>query len=566
MVKVNLLMVALVLLTAVSLFVSSERSFQKAVFDPCAKKLLQAESGTKALEPYFPSFLHCIGTKELNAAVARNLEDGTSLRAWMEQQPSMDGDPATATLAEDYERFFVLMDYVRNRTRIDSILALLEKDGKTYSICISDSYSYLASHMNLGGSLELFGVETEFLPPEDFLQPNTFQDGETRYMMRCLPFDLGGGDRRTLWSMLDMTDETQEHRQFLIRSMLFVVGLTLLAAVISILLMRRLVVRPIQRLALGTKRFTPEEDGSYSLDKVITADVRTGDELGDLSRDIRAMQEGIVDNTQRLAQLTAEKERVKTELNMATMIQASALPHVFPAFPDRTDFTVYASMTPAKEVGGDFYDFFLIDDTHLGIVMADVSDKGVPAALFMMTSRTLVQIYAKMGLSPSQTLHATNEWLRTSNKTSMFFTVWFGILDLSTGVITAVNGGHEYPVLRCGGQPYDLLKDRHGLMVGVSARAKYTDYEIRLVPGDRLFLYTDGVPEAQTADAHMFGTERMLQALNADPDAPPERLLANVRAAVDSFIGGAKQFDDLTMLCLEYRGPRANPEAEGDAP
>ena len=282
-----------------------------------------------------------------------------------------------------------------------------------------------------------------------------------------------------------------------------------------------------------------------------------------------------MENTQKLASLSAEKERVRTEPNMAAQIQASALPHVFPAFPDRTDFSIYASMTPAKKVGGDFYDFFLIDDTHLGIVMADVSDKGVPAALFMMTSRTLVQIYAKMKMGPAETLSATNNWLRANNKSAMFFTAWLGILDLSTGLITAVNAGHEYPVIRFGRRPFQLFRDKHGLFVGVSEKARYTAYELQMAPGDRLFLYTDGVPEAQTSDRNMFGLDRMVSALNEDPDAPLEQLLSNVRGAVDGFIQGARQFDDLTMLCLEYRGnpakqesctPGEKPEAAQTAP
>ncbi len=192
--------------------------------------------------------------------------------------------------------------------------------------------------------------------------------------------------------------------------------------------------------------------------------------------------------------------------------------------------------------------------SSLGVVMADVSDKGVPAALFMMTARTLVQIYAKMNLSPSETLRKTNERLRVNNQASVFITAWFGILDLTTGVITAVNAGHEYSVLRSGRQDFQMLRDKHGFVVGVSEKTKLTAYEIRMVPGDRLFLYTDRVPEAQKADGKMFGMERMIAALNEAPGALLEQVLANVRGAVDDFIDGAKLFDDLTMLCLEYRG------------
>ena len=271
--------------------------------------------------------------------------------------------------------------------------------------------------------MSLFGMEETFLPPEEYDQPKIFRDGSSSYMARCVHVDLGGGDRMNVWSMLEMTDEIQEYNHFIVRSILFVLGLTVLASVVSILVMRRFVTRPIERLARAAKGFTPEEDGTYSREKVIAADLQSRDETGELGRNIRTMQEGIVDNTQKLALLSAEKERIQTELDMAAGIQASALPSVFPAFPDRTDFSVYASMTPAQEVGGDFYDFLLIDDTHLGVVMADVSDKGIPAALFMMTARTLVQIYAKMKLSPSETLRKTNEWLLKSNEATMFVTM-----------------------------------------------------------------------------------------------------------------------------------------------
>ena len=446
------------------------------------------------------------------------------------------------------------MEALRGRNDVETAIAQIERGGKTYTLCYSDKNSYLVANMLREDTLRLFGLEEGFLPPEDFTRPGIFRDGSTYYLVRFVQTDLGEGDRLDLWFMLDMTDEFEEYRQFVLRSVLFILGLTALAAVAGILLMRRFVTRPIRRLAQAAESFAPEEDGSYSREKIMQEDIRSRDELGDLSRDIRAMQEGIVDNTQKLALMTAEKERVRAELDMAAGIQASALPSVFPAFPDRTDFSIYATMTPAKEVGGDFYDFFLIDDTHLGVVMADISDKGVPAALFMMTSRTLVQIYAKMNLSPAETLRKTNDWLRSNNKAAMFVTMWFGILDLTTGVIIAVNAGHEYPVLRSGAQPFRMLKDKHGFVVGVSEETKFNEYELRLAPGDRLFLYTDGVPEAQTADQKMFGIGRLVSALNEAPDASPEQLLSNVRRAVDEFIDGAKQFDDLTMLCLKYMG------------
>ena len=230
------------------------------------------------------------------------------------------------------------------------------------------------------------------------------------------------------------------------------------------------------------------------------------------------------------------------------------LPNIFPAFPDRRDFDVYAAMDPAKEVGGDFYDFFLIDETHLGMVMADVSGKGVPAALFMMIAKILVQNFAMTGRSPAEVLQAVNDQICANNREEMFVTVWMGILDTATGRIAAANAGHEYPAVMTPGRGFELIKDKHGFVIGGMEGLTYREYEMTLTPGSKLFLYTDGVPEATDGDNEMFGTDRMLEALNRDPDAPPKEILRNVRRAVDEFVRDAEQFDDLTMLCLAFRG------------
>ena len=240
------------------------------------------------------------------------------------------------------------------------------------------------------------------------------------------------------------------------------------------------------------------------------------------------------------------------------------LPNIFPAFPERGEFDIYASMNPAKEVGGDFYDFFLVDDDHLCMVVADVSGKGVPAALFMMASKIILANNAKMGKSPAQILTDTNAAVCANNREEMFVTVWLGILELSTGKLTAANAGHEYPALRGADGRFALVKDRHGFVLGGMDDMQYKEYELKLDPGATLFLYTDGVPEATNADNALFGTERMLEALNAAPGAEPQELLRMVRGAVDGFVREAEQFDDLTMLCVEYRGSVAASGSAGE--
>ena len=281
---------------------------------------------------------------------------------------------------------------------------------------------------------------------------------------------------------------------------------------------------------------------------------RTHDEIEVLAEAFADLARNNQRYIEEITEITREKERVNTELKMANLIQNSMLPHSFPPFPERREFDLYASMDPAREVGGDFYDFFLIDEDHLCIVVADVSGKGVPAALFMMISKVILQSCAMLGKSAAEILTKTNEALCSSNQAEMFVTVWLGILEISTGRLTAANAGHEYPVLKKPSGSFEILKGRHGLVIGAMDGIRYREYTLPLEPGSKLFVYTDGVPEATNADNAMFGTDRMLSALNEDPDAAPEQLLRRVRRAVDDFVKDAEQFDDLTMLCLEFKG------------
>ena len=247
-----------------------------------------------------------------------------------------------------------------------------------------------------------------------------------------------------------------------------------------------------------------------------------------------------------------QNSRIETELNMATRIQADMLPNIYPAFPERRDFDIYATMAPAKEVGGDFYDFFLIDDDHLCMIMADVSGKGVPAALFMMASKIILANNAMMGKTPAQILTDANAAICSHNREEMFVTVWLGILEISTGKLTAANAGHEFPVIKHSGGEFELFKDKHGFVIGGMDGVKYKEYEIMLEPGSKLFLYTDGVPEATDNDGGMFTAERLVSSLNSIKDGGMVDIVKKVRADVDEFVKGAEQFDDITMLCLEY--------------
>ncbi len=320
-----------------------------------------------------------------------------------------------------------------------------------------------------------------------------------------------------------------------------------LLLVLSMMLAKK-IVRPLNTI---TKRIS--EISESNIEFKMEDAYRTGDEIEIMAQSFADISHRTVQYVDEVKRVTAEKERIGTELNMARKIQASMLPHMFPPYPDRKEFDLYATMTPAKEVGGDFYDFFLVDDDHLCLVMADVSGKGVPAALFMMVSKVILQSCAMLGRSAAEILQKTNQALCHDNQVEMFVTVWIGILEISTGKLTAANAGHEYPVLKKGSQ-FALYKDKHGFVIGAMDGMIYKEYELQLEPGDKLFVYTDGVTEATNVDKKLFGTDRMLEALNKAPETNVKQILVNVRSDIDTFVGEAEQFDDLTMLCLEYRG------------
>lgn len=325
-----------------------------------------------------------------------------------------------------------------------------------------------------------------------------------------------------------------------------VMGLVLL---LFVFYLYRTVIRPIDIIAGETDAFG---DSGEQLSGRLQH-VQTGDELQELAESVLRMEQGILDHVKHITAVTAEKERISTELNVAAEIQANMLPGKFPAFPKRREFDLYASMTPAKEVGGDFYDFFLADHDHLVMVVGDVSGKGVPAALYMVISKTLIKNGTNASLSPGEILEEVNEQLCENNDSDMFVTVWLGIMEIPTGRVVAANAGHEFPAIRKDDGTFVLLKDPHGFVLGGMERVEYREYEFELRQGEALFVYTDGVPEATNGEEELFGTDRMLEILNQNPHVDPEQKIWQIKAVIDAFVGEAPQFDDITMLLIERK-------------
>ena len=343
-------------------------------------------------------------------------------------------------------------------------------------------------------------------------------------------------------------------------TILVLLAAVVLTAITAAILLSKRIVKPLETITHKVMSL-----GGDNLQFQMEDEYRTHDEIEALAESFAMLSGKTVQYISEVERVTAEKERIGTELALATRIQADMLPNIYPAFPDHPEFDIYATMDPAKEVGGDFYDFFLIDEDHLCVFIADVSGKGIPAALFMMASMIMLANNAQMGKSPAQILHDTNTAICANNREEMFVTVWLGILELSTGKLTAANAGHEFPAVKRPDGGFELFKDKHGFVIGGMDGVNYKEYEIELQPGSRLFIYTDGVPEATSSESELFGTDRMLAALNVDPDASPKEILENVRRAVDGFVKEAEQFDDLTMLCVDYKSNMKG-EEEGMGP
>ena len=382
-------------------------------------------------------------------------------------------------------------------------------------------------------------------------------DGAHPHITTMVPVKDSAGEVRAILCIQRPVREIREARRPYLRNIaLSTILLALVSSTVAALFIRKQFVAPIQKVSDEATRFAKENTKGEPL-----GEISKFEEFARLARSIDTMETDMVSYIENLTAFTADKERIVTELSLAGKIQEASVPNEFPAFPEREDFDIFGMMDPAREVGGDFYNFYFVDDDHLALVIGDVSGKGIPAALFMMVTNILISDRTRMGGNPAEILRFVNQEICAHNEAEMFVTVWLGILELSTGKLVAANAGHEYPAIRHADGAFELLRDKHGFVIGGLEGVSYRGYELQLAPGDRIFVYTDGVPEATAPDNTMFGTVRMLAALNEVPTGSPEQILNKVRRAVDDFVKGAEQFDDLTMLCLEYKGAKAQEES-----
>ena len=343
--------------------------------------------------------------------------------------------------------------------------------------------------------------------------------------------------------------------RYLVGNAIAGVSLVLIGTVILGLYIRFHVVKPVIRLAMEADRFTRE---IVKRERELADDVGNVTEIRFLARSIDKMEEGTMKNIEDLTRMSRESERMDTELSLAANLQTSVLPKA-EKLSDREEFDLAASMTPAREVGGDFYDFFLLDDTHLVLTIADVSDKGVGAAFFMAISKTMLRARVRMGGNPAEIISFVEERLSEDNEAGMFITAWMGIVDLVTGEVNACNAGHNFPaVLHVEtGEGYRLEKTPHGPPMCFLPGMPQMDHSFCLRPGDRLFLYTDGVTDAKNTEGDRFGNDRLVEALNADQEIGDASLILRIKAAVDHFAGEEPQYDDISMVSFTFHGRKS---------
>ena len=372
------------------------------------------------------------------------------------------------------------------------------------------------------------------------------------HITAMIPLLTSDGNVKAILCVQKQLEKLQNDRmRYLSIVILLLIVLALLLGTGEGIFLYRILLKPIRLITDETIRFAV--NGALP-EKKLEDEIRNQDEIGILAGSVDRMEEQIIDYVEEQTRKSAEEERVRTELGMARSIQASQLPAAAGSQNEKKEFDIAASMSPAREVGGDFYDFFMIDEDHIALVIADVSGKGIPAALFMMLSKMLIKMSLQDGLSPADTLYKVNEKLLADNSADMFVTVWIAVLDLSSGRGTAANAGHEHPVLRKAGGRYELHVYRHSPVLGVIEGMRFTEHEFVMDPGDSLLVYTDGVTETSTKENELFGTGRLVKVLNEEPDASPEKILRNVHEGLQSFAAGAEQFDDITMLAFRFNG------------
>ena len=544
-IKINVFLVLMIILVAAVMIISSyfinasqvDQHFSDMDISLCKTMLNLVDT------EYISTLADEIQTDEYQTIYKKAVEeeDDTPIIDWLKEKGYYDQYMSTLDIMERFQRDMGI-EYVY-----------------FFSCVGKNSYAIIDPKEDMFYLGYFYPNENEF---EDFttnihIDPTINYSDEYGWLMSGYEAVLNsaGEPKASIGVDINLDTVMAERTSFLITLIITSVILIIFAVIIGIFTAFRTLVRPLTVLSLDMGKFSPIADADYETCQVLDVTYKKNNEIGTLYSGIHDMQINIVDYLNDITRVTAEKERMTAELDVAARMQAGIVPTDFPT---RDDIRIYATMSPAREMGGDFYDFFQVDEDHIALVMADVSGKGVPAAMFMIVAKVILKNRTinrkELNSSPAQILFEVNNMLCADNPSNLFVTVWFGILTLSDGTLISSNAGHDFPAILRGSGDYIITTEDNMPPLATVEDLEYTDDTIQLEKGDRLFLYTDGVPEAKSEEGERFGLERMMDVLNRDKSLSPEQLLTMMKHEIDTFTGDIAPFDDITMMSVRYDG------------
>ena len=482
------------------------------------------------------------------AQTAATYVDGTKLELWLEDGPDEEWEKTNqrliditeaselvyvyvTTVAPDYKSRTYVFDTVNSKELNSKVIEL----GYVQSLEKKDDYyiSKLRGVLDQGENYSMF----------------SYKKGGG-HVTSAVPLIGPDGKPCAIVSVVKPMHEIKAYKKRFLQSIItWALILTAIFITLYALFLYLGIIRPILFVTYETSHLAQQHGELTGILKKI----KGHNEISILAKSVEKMSDDLNRFIMDLAKATEEKARLGAELNVAKQIQAEMLPRVFPPYENHNELELYASMEPAKEVGGDFYDFYMIDDDHFAVVVGDVSGKGVPAALFMVITKTLLKDTAAHELDPAKIFEHVNTILCEGNESGLFVTCWLGILTLSTGELKFANAGHNAPLITQNGE-IKYLTTKPNLMLAGMDGIPYTTHSIKLTKGDQLFIYTDGVTEATNVTNELYGENRLLTVMKSGIGKAPRDVLDIVRNDINSFVQDAPQFDDITMLELSYLG------------
>ena len=506
-------------------------------------------------------------TKEYNDSAFRTAEsavmlvDGDKIAEYLASENGRNGSAENPFVGEEYAELWTRMNILCQKQNV-TLIYVIKVDTSDYGRyesvfnVVNDASGYTpweVGYKRTTTNDEYRKVYRDIY--ENGLQQGTVVrttglNGKAAHITSLIPVKNSEGD---VCAILCVERPMEElligRREYLDNIVLATLLIVVISCACLALYIKQQFAKPIETISEEAVRFAKDPSPSEGKNFENISEIK---EIRMLAESIDKMENDAIRYMEELTQATVEKERMAVELSLAATIQANMLPSTFPPYPNRTDLEIFASMDAAKEVGGDFYDFYLLDNDRFVFLIADVSGKSIPAALFMMRAKMTIKALAESGADVHVILSKANERLCEGNEAGMFVTIWLGIVDMKTGVLSYANAGHNPPLLRRRHDSFDYIKTRPNFILAGMDGAPYRKYEIQLLPGDELFLYTDGVTEATNVRQELFGEARLLKVLNGISETTPEFRCESVKKAMKSFVGEAEQFDDIIMLSVKF--------------